>query len=74
MTLSFTSSKGFVLHLLKEMKLPISLSALGMDEQHADIMAQKAFNDPSTNSNPKPLSIESIKEVYLKAVNGDLPK
>lgn len=69
---SFESLYQFIMSLLKEMELPLSLKALGMNDSYADEIAEKAFADPSTSSNPRPLTVESIKTVYLKAVHGEL--
>lgn len=62
----------FVISLLNDIDLPMSLKEIGIDDAKADEVANKAFNDPSTDSNPKPLTVESIKAVYLKAIEGIL--
>ena len=71
-TPGFNGFYEFVMSLILSMKLPLSLKALDIDESWADEVALKAYNDPSTPSNPKPLTIESIKGVFLQAVKGNL--
>ena len=68
----FTGLYDFVLALLNEMDLPLSLKELGVNETQADEVAKKAFADPSTLTNPRLLTIESIREVYIQAVHGSL--
>lgn len=62
----------FIVSFIQALDLPLALSDIQIDESQVDDIAQKALADPSTPSNPKPLSLEAIKAVYLKAVRGEL--
>ena len=41
-------------------------------EDPADVLSQMAFDDPSTNGNPKKLNIDHIKNMYEHSISGKL--
>jgi len=45
-----------------------SLQSMGITEQHIDLLAQEAFNDPQTIGNPRDLTLESYKMIYRRAL------
>lgn len=71
-THDFDGLYDFTVSFIRQLDLPLCLADIDIDASKADEVAQKAFDDPSTQGNPKPLTIDKIKMVYLKAVNGDL--
>jgi alcohol dehydrogenase class IV len=40
-------------------------------EKHLNQMAAGAFEDPCTPSNPREVSVEDMKKIYIAAYNGD---
>ena len=64
-------------NFIKKMNMPSTIEAAGVTkeqfEAELDAMAAAAFADSCTASNPKPVTVEDIKEVYRKAFYGKLP-
>lgn len=50
---------------------PISNGFLGIFEKHLDQMAAGAVEDPCTPSNPREVSVEDMKKIYIAAYNGN---
>lgn len=69
---SFESLLNYIIELIKQLDLPLTLKEIGMESQAADLIAQKALADPSCQTNPKPLTFEALKQAYLDALNGVL--
>ena len=63
--------------LIKRMNMPATIAEAGVTkeqfEAELDAMAAAALADGCTASNPQPVTIEDIKEVYRKAFIGKLP-
>ncbi|PLT31946.1 iron-containing alcohol dehydrogenase [Bacillus sp. V5-8f] len=61
--------------LNKSLSLPLTLKEFGVDEaefhKHLDQMAEGAVEDPCTPSNPRQVSVEDMKKIYIAAYNGD---
>ncbi|RFU63110.1 iron-containing alcohol dehydrogenase [Peribacillus glennii] len=61
--------------LNKSLNLPLTLKEFGVDEaefhKHLDQMAEGAVEDPCTPSNPRQVSVEDMKKIYIAAYNGD---
>ena len=54
--------------LLSELGLPMRLSELGLQAEDLTPLAEKAFRDHCTPTNPRPLTVEDSLELYLKAL------
>ena len=68
----FDAVFNWVMSLLKALKLPITLSDIGIDETRAKEIGEKAYADPSTVSNPKALSPGTCEQVFIRAVRGEM--
>jgi len=70
---SFESFVNWIIDLRKEFNIPHKLSEV-VDEQKIDLdkLSEMAFEDPSTGSNPKKLTIDDMKIMYQHSISGDL--
>ena len=68
---SFDGVHTWLMQLIAELQLPKCLSAIDIDTSQADLIAQRAFNDPSSATNPIALSIQDYKNIFIAAVQGD---
>ncbi|UVE18449.1 iron-containing alcohol dehydrogenase [Pseudomonas sp. LS44] len=69
---SFTSFLDFVLELRAAIGVPHSLAELGVDDEHAALIAQMAVVDPSAGGNPLPLSETDTAGIFAAALAGRL--
>ena len=70
---SFESFLNWILFLRKELSIPNKLSDLvDLKSNEVDELSQMALEDPSTNSNPKKLSLNDMKIMYKNSLSGDL--
>ena len=70
---SFDSFLNWILFLRKELSIPNKLSDLvDLKSNEVDELSQMALEDPSTNSNPKKLSLNDMKIMYKNSLSGDL--
>ena len=60
----------WVLDLREAIGIPHSLAALGVKEEHAVQFAPMAEADPSTPSNPRPVTAKELEQLYRDAING----
>lgn len=64
-------------NLIRRMNMPATIAEAGVTkeqfETELDAMAQAALADGCTASNPQPVTLEDIKEIYRKAFIGKLP-
>jgi alcohol dehydrogenase class IV len=60
----------FILDFRKQLNIPNQLSELGIDDK-IDI-GEKAFNDPSTPTNAKPVTAGDLQNLFIAALVGDL--
>ena len=67
----FIGCYNFVIDLLKQTSMPLSLKQFNMIPDAADEIALKAFKDPSTATNAKPLTVKDLKQIYLQALTGE---
>jgi len=67
---SFETFIKLVLKLRKEFNMASNLSELGIDDSLADEIAQKAINDPTASTNPTPMKIKDMKQVFMSALVG----
>ena len=53
--------------IINDLKLPARLRDLGLSNQDLEPLAEKAYNDHCTPTNPRPLTIEDFAALYEKA-------
>ena len=70
---SFDSFIKWIMDLRQEFNIPHKLSDI-VDEEKIDLdmLSKMAFEDPSTNGNPKKLTKEDIKLMYQHSISGKL--
>ena len=72
---SFNSFLEWILDLRKELEIPHKLSdVIDINKLDIDELSEMAFNDPSTASNPKKLTISDMKIIYKNSISGELFK
>lgn len=65
------SGSGVVKYLFElntKVNIPHRLSAIGVKQEHIETLANLAFEDFAHPNNPKPVSREDFKQLYLKAL------
>ncbi len=67
---SFKAVLDWVLDLRSEIGIPADLAALGVTEDHIELLAKMAETDPSAGGNPVPLARPSLKALFQDAVRG----
>ncbi|MDF1797238.1 MAG: iron-containing alcohol dehydrogenase [Coxiellaceae bacterium] len=67
---SFDGVYHWVIDFLHQLDLPIKLSDIGIDLQHADEIARQALIDGSTATNPVTLTEPALKQIFEDAVKG----
>lgn len=50
--------------------LPESLSAMGVTRQEVEPLAQRAFEDHSTATNPRPVTVDDFRSLFADALGG----
>ena len=68
----FDSLMDWTLRLREAIGVPHTISELGVDGKRADLIAERAVADPSTATNPRPLTIEGARWIFDAALSGDL--
>ena len=70
---NFDSFLNWILELRNNLNIPHKLSEV-MDCNNIDLdeLSLMAFEDPSTGGNPKKLSQNDLKEMYIKSISGEL--
>ena len=70
---NFKSFLDWILELRNNLNIPHKLSDV-MDCNNIDLdeLSLMAFEDPSTGGNPKKLSQNDLKEMYIKSISGEL--
>jgi alcohol dehydrogenase class IV len=68
----FGAVLDWVLALRKDIGIPHTLAALGVKESDVDLLVPEAVNDPSTSGNPLPAGPAQMREMFTKAIRGDL--
>jgi alcohol dehydrogenase class IV len=67
---SFHAVLDWILHLREELGIPSQLADLGVEEEYVERLARMAAADPSSATNPVPLTVENLEQLYLNAING----
>ena len=68
----FDGFMAWVLELRQTIGIPHTLAELGIDDGDADRIGAMAAVDPTAGGNPRPVSAESLKEIFLDALSGRL--
>lgn len=58
----------YLFDLNKRINIPLRLSEIGVKEEHIETLADLAFADFAHPNNPKPVSRENFKKLYLEAL------
>ncbi|MEP5766643.1 MAG: iron-containing alcohol dehydrogenase [Halieaceae bacterium] len=61
----------FLLDLRRRLDIPHTLAELGMDEQDAVAIGQRAYLDPCTASNARPVDANDLESLFRAALTGD---
>tara|TARA_Y100000746_G_scaffold214713_1_gene208248 strand:- start:13 stop:528 length:516 start_codon:yes stop_codon:yes gene_type:complete len=70
---SFENFIKWIMSLREELNIPHKLSdVIDKDKIDLDILSKMAFEDPSTNGNPKKLNLDNIKTMYEHSISGKL--
>jgi len=70
---SFDKFLQWILDLRKEFNIPHTFSEIVEKEKiDLDKLSEMAYADPSTNGNPKKLTLADMKTLYQHSINGDL--
>jgi alcohol dehydrogenase class IV len=63
-----TGVVNYLFELNTKVGIPHKLSAIGVNESHIETLADLAFADFAHPNNPKPVTRENFKDLYLKAL------
>ena len=69
---SVTGVTDWVLDLRATCGIPHTLAEIGVQEEHIPALAPMAEADPSSGSNPVPVTTEAATALYAQAINGKL--
>ena len=70
---SFDCFLRWILELREQFEIPHKLSSVISEKDlQIDRLSKMALEDPSTNGNPKKLSVEDMKIMYQHSMSGDL--
>ena len=67
---SVTGVTDWVLELRETCGIPHTLAGIGVKEEHVPTLAPMAVVDPSSGSNPTPVTEEAATALYLNAIQG----
>ncbi len=68
----FDGFMQWVLEIRREVGVPHSLKAFGIDDSHVDTIAKMAAADPTAPTNPVKLSVENARQIFVAAYEGEL--
>ena len=63
---------NYVLELRKQLNIPHSLKEVDIDDKNTVEIGIKAFNDPSTPTNAKPVTALDLQNLFTAALEGNL--
>ena len=69
---SFDSLIDWVLALRARIGIPDSLAEIGVETSHVERLAAMAENDPSSATNPVPLTTNNLNELFIRCIDGRL--
>lgn len=64
----FEAVLAWVLSLRRELGVPHTLSGLGVDGTHADLISEMAVADPSAGGNPVTLTVDGARAIFQAAL------
>jgi alcohol dehydrogenase class IV len=68
----FEAVLEWIMQLRKAIGIPDTLAQLGVRESDLDRLVPMAVDDPSTGGNPRPAGHAQMREMFVKAIRGDL--
>lgn len=68
----FQAVLDWVIALRKEIGIPNTLADLGVKESDLDMLTPMAVDDPSTAGNPRPAGHAEMRQMFTKAIRGDM--
>ena len=71
---SFGGVLDWVLELREQLGIPERVDALGVREEHVEVLARHAHVDPSASTNPCSLTVEDFASLFRTALAGELPR
>jgi hypothetical protein len=66
----FAGFLDWVLRLRAETGIPDTLAEIGVDDSRVDDIGRLAYDDPTRGGNPKPVSADDLRAVFLAALKG----
>ena len=70
---NFQSFLNWVLDLRKKLNIPHKLSeVINVEKIDLEKLSKMAFEDPSTSTNPKKMTIDDMRSLYKHSISGDL--
>ncbi|MFN0040256.1 MAG: iron-containing alcohol dehydrogenase [Burkholderiales bacterium] len=69
---NFDGFLEWVIALRREIGIPHTLAELGVKETDLDTLTPMAVDDPSTGGNPRPVSLAEMRQLFEKAIRGEL--
>jgi alcohol dehydrogenase class IV len=69
---SFEGVLEWVLELRRRIGIPHTLAELGVRPEHAASLAPRALADPSTGTNPMPMTEQDFEQLYRNCISGRL--
>jgi len=69
---SFDAVLAWILDLRKSIGIPNSLTDIGVPTNAPALLAQSAFDDPSTGGNPLPMTTQDFATLYGNCIRGTL--
>ncbi len=68
----FDAILEWLLSLRRRIRIPNTLAEIGVQPEHAARFAPQALADPSTPTNPLPMSRDDFEHLYLNCIRGQL--
>ncbi|MEO8166403.1 MAG: iron-containing alcohol dehydrogenase [Betaproteobacteria bacterium] len=68
----FQAVLEWILALRREIGIAHTLAELGVKESDLDMLTPMAVDDPSTGGNPRPAGNAEMREMFTRAIRGDL--
>jgi alcohol dehydrogenase class IV len=65
---SFDGFKGWLANLFQQIKIPKYFDAINIDAKNIDLICARAMQDPSTPSNPRPLTKNDFIAIFTNAL------
>jgi alcohol dehydrogenase class IV len=69
---TFSGVMDWILELRQTIGIPLTLSDLGVRDEHVGTFAPQAFDDPSTGGNPLPMTADQFARLYRNCIEGRL--